>query len=725
MAITTTSNTHGVSPFTYPAIRRDETLVENLHGQQIADPYRFLEDPDSAETKAFVESQNKCFQDFIGTSALHDKFEKRLTEMFNYERVGCPFKRGDSYYYFHNSGLQAQSVLYKQDSLDGEPRVFFDPNTLSDDGTVSLNTYSFTEDGKYFAYGISASGSDWVTIHVRKTADATPEDVEPKPTEWAKFTGIQWTHDDLGYFYNRYLPPSKIPNNNDKGTETDTNKNQLCMYHKLGTDSENDVLIYKDETEPDHMFSAEVSDDGKYLIMSTVQSCDPETKVYVAEIDPKGIVAAPTWNKIVDDFKAEFSYITNDETVFYFVTTLNAPRKRIVKFDLNNPVLGMVEVIPQSQDVLQQARVVDHNKLIIVYLHDVKHIARLYSLPSGDPLSPAELPLATGSIVASMTCRKEGTDVFYQTTSYLTPGMITRFDSKTMTSSVFKTTKIAGYDASLYETKQVWYESTGGVKVPMYIIARKGIKLDGSNPTLLYGQSSGAIRYGGFNISILPSFSVTWLTFIQHMHGVVAVANLRGGAEFGEEWYKDGKLDKKQNVFDDFINAAKYLISEKYTNSSKLTINGGSNGGLLVGACTNQAPDIFGCSIADVGVMDMARFHKFTIGHAWVSDYGNPDKKEDFETLIKYSPLHNVKNQTYPAYLLCTSDHDDRVVPLHSHKLIATLQHVAGQTNVQPLMIRIETKAGHGAGKSTKQRIEEASDKFAFMAQALKLEWFE
>ncbi|TPX50424.1 hypothetical protein SeLEV6574_g00923 [Synchytrium endobioticum] len=718
MVVTTTTGiTASTSPFNYPAVRRDESVLDKLHDGKttVADPYRWLEDPDSAETKDFVKAQNELFKSYVSSSSLHDKFEKRLTEMFNYERFGCPFKRGSSYYYFFNSGLQAQSVLYKQDSLDGAPRIFFDPNTLSEDGTVSLNTYAFTEDGKYFAYGLSASGSDWVTIRVRSTADDAPEDLEPQPVEWAKFTSIAWTHDNKGFFYNRYTPPAKIPNNSDKGTETDTNKNQSVMYHAVGS-GKPDLLIHMDPENSDWMFGCEVSDDGRYLLLIISRSCDPETKVYIADIGHESIAGPPKWNPIVDDFKAEYHYITNDDTVFYFQTTLDAPRKRVVKYDLARPDVGMVEVIPQTQDVIQQCRVVDQNKLIIAYLHNVKHITKMYTLPHVEPLSPQSLPLAEGSIITSMTGRKEDPAVFYQSSSFVTPGIITRFDFQTMEPAVFRTTSINGHDDTKFQVTQEWYTSTGNVQIPMYIISKKGTKLDGNNPCLLYA-------YGGFNIPILPSFSVTWLTFIQHMDGIVASASIRGGSEFGESWYKDGKLDKKQNCFDDFQNAAKHLVSTGWTRPGRLAINGGSNGGLLVGACANQAPDLFGCAIADVGVMDMTRFHRFTIGHAWTSDYGNPDRKEDFDVLIKYSPLHNVRSQGYPAYLLTTSDHDDRVVPLHSYKLVATLQYVAGPVSDQPIMIRIETKAGHGAGKSTKQRIEEAADKYAFMAQALKLEW--
>ncbi|TPX57531.1 hypothetical protein PhCBS80983_g03787 [Powellomyces hirtus] len=682
-------------PFAYPQVRRDDT-VETLHGTKVEDPYRWLEDPDSEETKAFVEAQNKLFYDFVAKNPDRSAFKEKLTNLWNYEKFGCPFKRGDKYYYFHNSGLQAQSVLYQQKSLDAEPVAFLDPNTLSDDGTVSLNTYGFSKSGKFFAYGLSASGSDWVNIHVRETRDGATKDCEEKPLEWAKFTSLEWTHDDKGFFYNRFPKPAS--KTDDKGTETDANKDAELCYHKLGTPQGQDVVIYKPD-DPNHMLGFEVSDDGNYLVMNLCRSCDPERTLYIMDIsNNKEITPTNKIIKVVDDFIAEWDYITNEGSVFWLQTTLKAPKRRIVKYDLNDPAKGFVEVIPESDDVLTSSRVVDNDKLITVYLHDVKHVARLHDLKTGKSLEPKELPLPLGPIIGSISGRKEDKEIFYSFSSFITPGSIYRFDLGTMKHTVFRETKVNGLQADILETRQIFYTSKDGTKVPMYIICRKDTPLDGNNVTLLYG-------YGGFNVSITPSFAVTWLTFVQHMRGVVAVANIRGGGEYGQEkWYDQGKLSKKQNVFDDFQAAAQYLHTHKYTNPNKLAINGGSNGGLLVGACLNQAPHLFACGVADVGVMDMYRFHKFTIGHAWVSDYGHPDKKEDWEVLREYSPLHNVKeNVEYPAILITTGSHDDRVVPLHSHKLLATLQHKA-KTNKKPIMERVETKAGHGAGKSTKQR---------------------
>ncbi|KAJ3186931.1 hypothetical protein HDU85_006968 [Gaertneriomyces sp. JEL0708] len=709
-------------PFTYPSVRKDESVVENLHGYDVPDPYRWLEDPDSPETQEFVEAQNKTFFQFIEKNPYREQFKEKLTNLWNYEKFGCPFKRGDNYYYFHNSGLQPQSVLYQQSSLEAEAKPFFDPNALSEDGTVSLNTYGFSKSGRFFAYGLSASGSDWVTIHVRETREGAAAEYEATPIQWAKFTGIHWTHDDKGFFYTRFPNPGTT---SDKaGTETDSNKNAMLCYHRLGTSQAEDIVIHKDPENPEHLFSAQVSDDGKYVIISTTRSCDPEVKIYIVELEKEfarngknEITQAPEVLKIVDDFIAEFSYVTNEGPVFWFETALQAPKRRIVKYDLTKPNDGFVEVIPESEDVLALNNVVDGDKLVLVYLHDVKHVARLYDLRTGVPLTPKELPLPIGSIIGSMAGRKEDTEVFYSFSSFTTPGSIIRFDFKNMQHAVYREAKVNGLKADLLQTKQVFFTSKDGTRVPMYIISRNDTVLDGNNPTMLYG-------YGGFDISITPSFAVTWLTFIQHMKGVVAVANIRGGGEYGQEqWYDQGKLGKKQNVFDDFQYAAKWLIENNYTSSKKLAINGGSNGGLLVGACVTQAPELFAAGVAEVGVLDMYRFHKFTIGHAWTSDYGNPDTKEDFEVLRKYSPLHNVRpNTRYPAILIMTGDHDDRVVPLHSHKFVATLQHYA-KANPSPIMERVETKAGHGAGKSTKQRIEEATDKFSFLGLVLGAGW--
>ncbi|KAJ3416866.1 hypothetical protein HDV05_008451 [Chytridiales sp. JEL 0842] len=682
--------------------------------------YRYLEDPDGVETKKFVDDQNALFQDFIKEKAdIRNKYSARLTELFNYERYGCPTKNGDAYYYFHNSGLQAQSVLYKMDTLDSKPKSFLDPNTLSSDGTVSLNTYSFSESGKYFAYALSQSGSDWVKIHVKETRDDAVGDFEDKPVEWAKFTSISWTHDDKGYFYVRYKKPEKVADDK-AGTETDESKNQILAYHRIGTPQSEDIICLQAIENPEHMYGVSVTADGRYVVLKTSESCDPKNLVSVCDLQEQfggnSIKGVPVFKSIVKDWLAEFDVIANIGTVFYFQTTLDAPKSRIVKYDLSKPELGFVELIPEAEDMLSFTSVVDHDKLVLVYMKDVKHVIKLYDLKTGKPLTPETLSLPVGSIIKSMSGKEKDSEMFFLSASYLSPGTIYRYDFKKNVQSVFREIVAKDYDSSKFQTEQVFYSSADGTKIPMYIISKKNSPRNGNNPTILYA-------YGGFNISVTPSFSVAWLTFIDKFDGVVAVANIRGGSEYGEEWYKAGRLEKKQNCFTDFQYAAKHLFSLGVTKPEKLCINGGSNGGLLVGACVNQAPDLFALGMADVGVMDCLRYHKFTIGSAWKSDFGDPDKPEDFDYIIKWSPLHNVNpNKVYPAVLLLTADHDDRVVPLHSLKLMATLQHTL-PNNPNPLMIRVNTKAGHGAGKSTQQYIEEYADKITFLAAVLKAEW--
>nr|KAJ3418170.1 hypothetical protein HK105_000246 [Polyrhizophydium stewartii] len=708
-----------MSTISYPPTRRDDSVVDTLHGVAVPDPYRWLEDPDSDETKAFVDAQNAVTQTYLSQCAYRDDFKRALTGLFNYDKYGCPRRHGGQYFYFHNSGLQPQSVLYKQASLDAERQVFLDPNTLSDDGTVSINTFAFSDSGKLFGYALSASGSDWVNIHVRETRDGVTKDLEDKPIEWAKFTTIGFTHDDRGFFYTTYPRPQVDASK--KGTETDANKNSMVYYHVIGTPQEQDILIHKDPANPDFLQSAYLSDDGKFVVMSVSKGTNPETALYVAPIDgPITSDKVPVFVAIADKMDAAYTYLTNEGRVFWLATTLNAPKQRIVKYDLDHPEKGFVEVIAETENVISSVDIADNNKLMITYLEDVKHVVYVYDMFTGAAVAPHKLPLPEGSIISSLQSSCKHGEVFYLVSSFLSPGVVYRFDFEGHQHSVFRQAVVKGLRADELETKQIFYESKDGTKkIPMFIIARKDVKLDGNNPTVLYG-------YGGFDISITPSFSVSWLTFVQHMKGVVAIANIRGGGEYGQEkWYNQGRLAKKQNVFDDFQWAAKWLSAHGYARPEKLAINGGSNGGLLVGACINQAPELFGAAVAQVGVLDMYRFHRFTIGAAWTSDYGNPDKADDFAVLQKYSPLHNVhSDKEYPAVLIMTGDHDDRVVPLHSHKFIATLQH-ARPHNAKPLLERVETKAGHGAGKSTQQLIEDTTDKFAFIGLAVGAEWSE
>ncbi|KAF9160373.1 hypothetical protein BGX21_002872 [Mortierella sp. AD011] len=698
----------------YPHVRRTDFTYEQ-HGVTVADPYRWLEDPHGEETEAFVEAQNKLSSEYMDKFEGKKKYNERLTELFNFERFSSPYKRGDYYYYSRNSGLQAQSVLYQQDTLESEPRVFLDPNTLEADGTAALSSNAFSKSGLLFGYAISKSGSDWNTIYVMDNKGNKLDDV----VEWAKFTNIDFTHDDKGFYYSSYEKPDV---DTDKaGTETDVNINKRLFYHTIGTPQSEDTLVYLDTENPLHSPNAEISDDGKYILMTISRNCENANMLYIGNLEETGSIVPRDyqWIKLIDNFDASYSYLANDGTVFYFITNKDAPREKVVKYDLAKPEEGFTDVVPESEDVLSGAIVVDSDKLVLSYMRDVKSVLVIHDLKTGKLIHQIKTPVGT---TADIRGRREDKEFFFFFVSFLTPGTIYRYnfeiEDEEKRLAVFREAEIKNFDNTKFETKQVFYESKDGTNIPMFITHKKGLVLDGNNPTYLYG-------YGGFNISLQPAYSPSFIVFIQHLGGVVAEANLRGGGEYGEEWHQAGTVHNKQNVFDDFQYAAKYLIKENYTKASRLAIHGGSNGGLLVAACVNQAPELFGAAIADVGVLDMLRFHKFTIGHAWQSDYGFPDDKtEDFNTLLKYSPLHNVhKDKPYPAVALFTSDHDDRVVPLHSFKHIAELQHTAGPATNNPLVIRVETKAGHGAGKPIAKRIAETTDKISFVAYAIGAEW--
>ncbi|KAF9204633.1 hypothetical protein BGZ49_005065 [Haplosporangium sp. Z 27] len=698
----------------YPHARRTEFAYEQ-HGVTIADPYRWLEDPHSEETEAFVEAQNKLSTEYMDKFEAKQKYNERLTKLYDYERFSAPYKRGDYYYYSHNSGLQAQNVLYQQDAVDSEPRVFLDPNTLEADGTAALSTNTFSESGSLFAYAISKSGSDWNTIYVMDNKGNKLDDV----VEWAKFTNIAFTHDDKGFYYSSYEKPNIDAAK--AGTETGININKRLFYHTIGTPQSEDTLVYLDTENPLHSPDAEISDDGKYIIMTITRNCENANMLYIGNLEETGSIVPRDyqWTKVIDNFDAHYGYLTNDGTVFYFTTNKDAPRDKVVKYDLAKPEEGFIDIIPQTEDVLSGATVVNGDKLVLNYMRDVKGVLVIHDLKTGNLIRQLETPVGT---ISSVNGRRVDKEFFFFFISQLTPGTIYRYsfelEDEEKRLSVFRESQVKDFDKTKFETKQVFFESKDGTKIPMFVTHKKGLVLDGNNPVYLYG-------YGGFNIPIQATYVPAFIVFIQHLGGVVVEVNLRGGGEYGEEWHKAGTVHNKQNVFDDFQYAAKYLIKEKYTKPSRIAIHGGSNGGLLVAACVNQAPELFGAAIADVGVLDMLRFHKFTIGHAWQSDYGFPDDNpEDFNTLLKYSPLHNVrKDRPYPAVALFTSDHDDRVVPLHSYKHIAELQHTAGPLTDKPLVIRVETKAGHGAGKPISKRIAETTNKFAFVSYALGAEW--
>eukprot|EP01125_Pyxidicula_operculata_P011216 TRINITY_DN3667_c0_g1_i3.p1 TRINITY_DN3667_c0_g1~~TRINITY_DN3667_c0_g1_i3.p1 ORF type:complete len:618 (+),score=149.49 TRINITY_DN3667_c0_g1_i3:426-2279(+) len=615
--------------------------------------------------------------------------------------------------------------MYIQTSLDSEPRVFFDPNTLSEDGTVSLSHSAFSESGRYFAYGLSKQGSDWTTIHIKTVDEKDPRASEfTEKIEWVKFSGITWLHNDEGFFYSRF--PTEYSSN--EGTETGTLKKHEIRFHKIGTPQSEDVLIYNEPENEGFNFGSQVTDDGKYLLIITYKDCDPVHKLYYYEIPSSQWIPKPgdpllPVVKFINEFTAKYSYITNEKTVFWFKTNKDAPRYKVVKVDISSESSpSWTEIIPQSKDVLSYAICVNQSSLVVTYMRDVADVMELYKL-DGTKVKEFELP--TFGTIVDISGRKQHDEMFYKFSSFLSPGTTYRYvfgggkDNEDLL-SVFREVEIPGFDPTLFTAERVFYTSYDGtVKIPIFLVYKKTLKKDGNNPVFLYG-------YGGFNISIQPYFSSIRLVWMQNFNGIYALASIRGGGEYGEEWHKSGVKDKKQNSFSDFQAAAEFLIKEGYTNSGKITINGASNGGLLVMACVTQRPDLFRCAVADVGVLDMLKFHKFTIGRFWVSDYGCADNPDEFDYVYKYSPVHNVKKgKPYPSLLLSTADHDDRVSPLHSFKMIAELQTQLGSEPYQknPLLIRIERKAGHGAGKPVSKIIEEQSDIFGFVSNELGLEW--
>ncbi|XP_020273260.1 prolyl endopeptidase-like isoform X2 [Asparagus officinalis] len=722
-------------PLRYPPVRRDDSIVDDYHGVSISDPYRWLEDPDSEETKEFVDKQSELTDSVLAVCDLREKLRQQITALYDHPRYDTPFKRGNRYFYFHNTGLQAQRVLYVQDELDGEAEVLLDPNGLSEDGTVALTSPSISEDGEYLAYGLSSSGSDWVTIKVMRVKDKKPE---PDSLSWVKFSSINWTHDGKGFFYGRY-PAPKEGDELDVGTETNINLNHQLYYHFLGTDQSEDILCWEDPEHPKYTFGADVTDDGKYVLLYIAEGCDPVNKLYYVELpshslgleDYKECKNGLPFVKLVDNFEASYEAVSNDGSEFTFLTNKDAPRYKLVQLDLKEPGLWKDVLSEHEKDVLESAAAVNGNQIIVSYLSDVKYVLQIRDLKTGALLH--HLPIEIGS-VTGISCRRTDSEVFIGFTGFLTPGIIYRCNLATEVPemNIFREISVSGFNRSDFQVKQVFVGSNDGTKIPMFIVSKNNISLDGSHPCLLYG-------YGGFNISITPSFSVSRITLVRNLGVVYCIANIRGGGEYGEEWHKAGSLSKKQNCFDDFIAASEFLISSGYTKPQRLCIEGGSNGGLLVAACINQRPDLYGCALAHVGVMDMLRFHKFTIGHAWTSDYGCSDKEEEFQWLLKYSPLHNVqrpwdrdlnKSSQYPSTLLLTADHDDRVVPLHSLKLLATMQYIlctslenSPQTN--PIIARIDRKAGHGAGRPTQKLIDSASDSYGFMAKVLGISWIE
>ncbi|MGH7652912.1 MAG: prolyl oligopeptidase family serine peptidase [Gemmatimonadaceae bacterium] len=728
------------APLAYPAASRG-TQVDVYHGDSVADPYRWLEDTDAPATKSWVEAENKLSQSFLAEIPQRAAIKYRLTRLWDYPRYGAPFKEGGRYFYWENTGLQNQSVLYVQDGLNSPARVLLDPNVLSADGTVAVSGQAASDDGHYLAYSLSTSGSDWQEVHVRDVNNARDlGDV----LKWVKFSGLSWTHDNKGFFYSRYDEPKS------GNVMTNVNRYQKVYYHRLGQPQSRDGLVYDRPDQPDWIFNANVTDDGQYVIITVFQGTDVRTRLYFIDLDNPGKPKIDNpLVRLIDNPNAEYEFVGNRGTIFYVRTDRNAPRGRIVAISIDNPREERWNtIVGESKDALVSATMAG-DEVVGNYLQDAHSSIRFFGggnrdyrevrpRPQEQQRNPAtvyddtstaplisrggqvtgggftlrgELPLPGIGTVTEINGKQGDDELFYSFTSFLNPATTYRYDVDSRRNELFREPKVA-FDASKYETRQVFYTSKDGTRVPMFITAKKGLVLDGNNPTLLYA-------YGGFNISETPAFSAANAAWLE-MGGIYALANIRGGGEYGKEWHEAGMLSKKQNVFDDFIAAAQYLISQKYTSTPKLAIRGGSNGGLLIGAVMTQRPDLFGATLPEVGVMDMLRFQKFTIGWAWTSDYGSSDDPAQYKVLRAYSPLQNIKPGTcYPPTLAFTADHDDRVVPGHTFKFVATMQ--ADQACPNPILVRIETKAGHGAGKPTSKQIDEAADRFAFLVKELHM----
>ncbi|MFM7128793.1 MAG: prolyl oligopeptidase family serine peptidase [bacterium] len=681
----------------YPETRKADT-VHDYHGTKVADPYSWLEDDNSAETKAWVEAQNKITFGYLENVTERAKIAKRLTELWNYEKFGVPFEEGGRYFFTRNDGLQNQSVLYWAESLDAAPKVLIDPNAMSKDGTVALAGVSVSKDGKFLAYGIAEAGSDWNRWKIREVATGKDLDDELK---WIKFSGAAWNKENNGFYYGRYPEPKPGQN------LTESNYFQKVYFHRVGTPQSEDALIWEDTENKDWRASAAQTDDGRFLIVTIGKGTDDKYRLLFKDLYKRDLRPP---QHFLGNFDADYTFIDNEGPNFFFRTNKDAPRGKVIAVDVFNPEpTNWKTIIPEAAETLDGVSLVG-DKFIAQYLKDARSQVKLFAI-DGKPVGEVAFPgLGTA---AGFGGRRKDKETFYSFTTFTSPAAIYRYDVAAGTSSVYRQPKLA-FDPANFVTEQVFYTSKDGTRVPMFISHKKGLKKDGATPTYLYG-------YGGFNISLTPTFSPANLAWME-AGGIFALPNLRGGGEYGEAWHQGGTKLNKQNVFDDFIGAAEWLIKNGYTKSEKLAIGGGSNGGLLVGACMTQRPDLYGAALPAVGVMDMLRFHKFTIGWAWIDDYGSSDNAEQFKALYAYSPLHNLKTGTkYPSTMVTTADHDDRVVPAHSFKFAARLQESHAGEN--PVLIRIETRAGHGAGKPTSKMIEEAADKWAFLVKSLGMKW--
>ena len=680
--------------FNYPMSKKVDQ-IDDYHGVKVADPYRWLENGNGEDTRTWIEEQNKLTQGYLAQIPARAAIKQRLTRLWNYERFTVPFKEGGRYFYSRNDGLQNQAVLYTLKTLKETPRVLLDPNALSDDGTVALTGVAVSPDGKHLAYGLSTSGSDWNQWKIRDIDSGMDL---PEELQWVKFSGASWTRDGKGFFYSRYDEPRETTK------LVDANYFHKLYFHRVGTPQSVDELVYERPDHKDWGYSGKVTDDGRYLVITISQGTERRNRVYYRDLRKPG---SPV-TALLDQFDAAYQFIDNIGPVFWFRSDKNAPKGRVIAVDIRTPQQWQ-EVLPEAHETLQSADLVNR-QLVALYLKDAHSEVKIFDR-RGRLVRQVALP-GIGS-VSGFGGKLRERETFYSFAGYATPATIYRYDMQSGSSVVYRQPKV-DFDPAAYETEQVFYPSRDGTQVPMFITHKKGLVRNGNNPTFLYG-------YGGFNISLTPSFSASNLAWLE-AGGIYAVANLRGGGEYGRSWHQAGVKLHRQNVFDDFIAAAEWLIARRYTSTATLAIGGGSNGGLLVGAAMTQRPELFAAALPQVGVMDMLRFHKFTIGWAWTSDYGVADNPDEFKALYAYSPLHNLKHGTcYPATLVTTADHDDRVVPAHSFKFAAAAQEAQG--GPAPVLIRIEIKGGHGAGKPVNKLIDEAADRWAFVAQALKIDW--
>ncbi len=683
--------------YNYPKAKKID-VIDDYHGTKIADPYRWMENPEDEDLKEWISKENELTYRFLRENTYFSKIKKEMKRRWNYPSYSVPGKHGGKYFFYKNEGLQNHSVLYMQDSLNGKAKVLLDPNQWDKEGTLALAGISFSKDAKYMAYLQSKNGSDWRNIKIMEVETGKEFDEVLKR---CRFSVVTWKHnDDSGFYYTRF------PWENEVAPE-DENSYHKVYWHKLGTPQSEDILIYEDKTDKELSFYPIISVDGKYLILSIGKGTEMKNKIYYRKIEDEN----GKFIKLFDKMDASYEYLFNEGTTFYFLTDKNAPNERIFSVDIQNSAEeNRKEIIPETDDKIEDARVINKH-FVIKYMHNVYSQLKIFDL-KGNYIKEIKLP-ALGTIW-SISGKWDDFEMFYKFTSFLYPPTIYRFDFRTGESEVFKKAQI-DIPTNKYVTKQIFYKSKDGTKVPMFLVHKKDLELNGENPVILEG-------YGGFDISSLPYFSITNLFWVEK-GGIYVLANLRGGGEFGEEWHKAGMLEKKQNVFDDFISAAEWLIENKYTNSEKLAIRGGSNGGLLVAACMIQRPELFGAVLCHVPVIDMLRYHKFTVGRYWIPEYGNAEENpEHFDFMIKYSPLHNIKdNVCYPPTLIFTADTDDRVVPAHADKFAATLQEKDCGEN--PILIRVEQKAGHGHGKPIHKLLDEISDEYSFLFKIFNMKF--